>query len=69
MKENSVSTNHHQDAMLKARTSHVPTELDGERQVTKPTSPIQSCRSRAEFLHSRSRSIAVAPDTMCHTFF
>ena len=42
---------------------------DEERQVTKPTFPLQSCRSRTEFLHSRSRSIAVAPDTMCRAFF
>ena len=42
---------------------------DEERQVTKPTSPVQSCRLRTEFLHSRSRSIAVTPDTMCRAFF
>ena len=41
---------------------------DEERQVTKPTSPLQSCRSRTEFWHSRSRSIAVTPDTMCRAF-
>jgi hypothetical protein len=40
-----------------------------ERQVTKPTSPLQSCRLRTEFSHPRSRSIAVAPDTMCRAFF
>ena len=33
---------------------------DEERQVTKPTSPLQSCRSRTGFRHSRSRSRAVA---------
>ena len=42
---------------------------DKERQVTKPTSPLQRCRLRTEFLPSRSRSIAVAPDTMCRAFF
>ena len=35
---------------------------DEKRQVTKPTSPLQSFRSRTEYLHSCSRSIAVAPD-------
>ena len=34
--------------------------IDEERQVTKPTSPLQNCRSRAEFRHPRSRSKAVA---------
>ena len=43
-------------------------KCDEERQVTKPTSPLQSCRSRTEFCHSRSRSIAVAPDTMCRAW-
>ena len=40
-----------------------------ECQVTKPTSPLQSCRSRTDFWHSRSRSIAVAPNWMCRAFF
>ena len=35
---------------------------DEKRQVTKPTSPLQSFRSRTEYLHSCSPSIAVAPD-------
>ena len=41
-------------------------KYDGERQVTKPSSPLQSCRLRfVRFtLHScRSRSKAVAPAT------
>ena len=44
-------------------------EYDEERQVTKPTSTLQSCRLRIEFLHSRSRSITVGPDTICRAFF
>ena len=42
---------------------------DEERQVTKPTSPLQSCRSRIGFRHSRSRSRAVAPDTILSSCF
>ena len=42
---------------------------DEERQVTKPTSPLQNCRSHTEFLHSRFRSRAVAPDTMSRLKF
>ena len=37
-----------------------PYPFDEERQVTKPTSPLQSCRQRTGFRHSRSRSRAVA---------
>ena len=48
---------------------YVTSAYDEERRVTKPMSPLKSCRSRTEFLHSRSRSIAVAPDTMCRAFF
>ena len=40
-----------------------------ERQVTKPTPPLQSCRSRTGFRHSRSRSRAVAPDTIVSSYF
>ena len=37
--------------------------------MPKPTSPLQGCRSRTGFRHSRSRSRAVAPDTKCrHNF-
>ena len=36
---------------------------DGERQVTQPSSPLQSCRPCIGFRHSRSRSRAVVPDT------
>ena len=35
-------------------------KYDEERQVTKPTSPLQSCRLRTGFWHSRSRFRAVA---------
>ena len=42
---------------------------DEERQVTKPTSPLQSCRSRTGFRYSRCRSRAVAPDTIVSSYF
>ena len=62
-----------QDTVCKRTQVHKFTSsreaLDVERQVTKPTPPLQNCRSRTEFLHSRSRSKAVAPDTMCRAFF
>ena len=42
---------------------------DGGRQVTKPTFPLQSCRSRSGFRYSRSRSKAVTPDTIVSSYF
>ena len=47
--------------------TYVTSVCDGERQVTQPTSPLQSCRSRIGFRHSRSRSKAVISNTtFCH---
>ena len=37
----------------------------GERKVRTQNIPLQSCRARIGFRLSRSRSIAVAPDTIC----
>ena len=37
--------------------------------MTEPTSPLQNCRSRTGFRHSRSHSTAVAPGTIVSSYF
>ena len=44
-------------------------EYKEERQVTKPTFQLQSCRSRTGFRHYRSRSTAVAPGAIVPSYF
>ena len=50
--------------MALKRKSHTSSTYDEKHQVAKPTFLLQSWRSRTEFRNSRSRSRAVATDTV-----